>query len=92
MSKLHRYRLYSSGPGVRLTHVPQLEIVDFGASRGYSETFANLYKNMLLAAQNGHRDLCESVSRELKFLTADDGPVSPSGFFFFIKSMSALYD
>lgn len=59
-----------------IEHTIQLEIVDFGASRAYSEHFSNLYKEMIVSGIEGRSEDCEAVSRELGFLVDEDGPVS----------------
>jgi aarF domain-containing kinase len=47
----------------------RLELLDFGASREYPDSFAALYVRLLAAAARGDRDTLVNLSRELGYLT-----------------------
>ncbi|KAG0080141.1 hypothetical protein BGZ90_000495 [Linnemannia elongata] len=53
----------------------KLELLDFGATRGFEQRFTSLYLKTILAGAAGDRDGCLKHSRELGFLTGDETPV-----------------
>ncbi|KAG0238718.1 hypothetical protein BGW42_002584 [Actinomortierella wolfii] len=50
----------------------KIELLDFGATRGFDKRFTSLYLKTLLAGAAGDRDLCLQYSRELGFLTGHE--------------------
>lgn len=54
----------------------QLILLDFGASREYSEEFLNIYVKIIKAAAQGDRDTVLKASREIGFLTGYESKVS----------------
>jgi aarF domain-containing kinase len=50
----------------------KLELLDFGASREYPESFIVLYVRLLQAASRSDRDLVKSLSEELGYLTGHE--------------------
>ncbi|KAF9967440.1 hypothetical protein BGZ70_009507 [Mortierella alpina] len=53
----------------------KLELLDFGATRGFDQRFTSLYLKTILAGAAGDRDGCLKYSRELGFLTGEETPV-----------------
>ncbi|KAG0261506.1 hypothetical protein BG011_000970 [Mortierella polycephala] len=53
----------------------KLELLDFGATRGFEERFTTLYLNTIVAGASGDRDACLKYSRELGFLTGEETPL-----------------
>ncbi|KAF9951527.1 hypothetical protein BGZ72_006988 [Mortierella alpina] len=53
----------------------KLELLDFGATRGFDQRFTTLYLKTILAGAAGDRDGCLKYSRELGFLTGEETPV-----------------
>ncbi|KAF9208489.1 hypothetical protein BGZ49_008674 [Haplosporangium sp. Z 27] len=53
----------------------KLELLDFGATRGFDSRFTSLYLKTILAGAAGDREGCLRYSRELGFLTGDETPV-----------------
>lgn len=53
----------------------KLELLDFGATRGFDKRFTTLYLHTLQAGASGDRDACLRYSRELGFLTGEETPV-----------------
>ncbi|KAF9543088.1 hypothetical protein EC957_001302 [Mortierella hygrophila] len=53
----------------------KLELLDFGATRGFEQRFTSLYLKTILAGAAGDREGCLKYSRELGFLTGDETPV-----------------
>lgn len=53
----------------------QIELIDFGATRDYSDTFMTLYGRLLDAAIDGDREIALQLSRELGYLTGDENEV-----------------
>lgn len=53
----------------------KLELLDFGATRGFEQRFTSLYLKTILAGAAGDREDCLKYSRELGFLTGDETPV-----------------
>ncbi|KAF9437134.1 hypothetical protein BGZ76_001844 [Entomortierella beljakovae] len=53
----------------------KLELLDFGATRGFDQKFTSLYLKTILAGAAGDRDGCLKYSRELGFLTGAETPV-----------------
>ncbi|KAG0350045.1 hypothetical protein BGZ54_004065 [Gamsiella multidivaricata] len=53
----------------------KLELLDFGATRGFESRFTTLYLKTILAGAAGDRDGCLRYSRELGFLTGEETPV-----------------
>ncbi|KAF8936735.1 hypothetical protein BGZ47_009364 [Haplosporangium gracile] len=50
----------------------KLELLDFGATRGFDQKFTSLYLKTILAGAAGDREGCLKYSRELGFLTGDE--------------------
>ncbi|KAK2628610.1 hypothetical protein QTJ16_001713 [Diplocarpon rosae] len=50
----------------------QLELLDFGASREYSETFITKYSQLLAAASRSDRDVVKALSIALGYLTGQE--------------------
>ncbi|ORZ20819.1 ABC1 family-domain-containing protein [Lobosporangium transversale] len=50
----------------------KLELLDFGATRGFDSRFTTLYLKTILAGAAGDRDGCLKHSRELGFLTGEE--------------------
>ncbi|KAF9354947.1 hypothetical protein BGX26_007169 [Mortierella sp. AD094] len=53
----------------------KLELLDFGATRGFDSRFTSLYLKTILAGAAGDREGCLRYSRELGFLTGEETPV-----------------
>ncbi|KAF9919454.1 hypothetical protein FBU30_011015 [Linnemannia zychae] len=53
----------------------KLELLDFGATRGFDQKFTSLYLKTILAGAAGDRDECLKYSKELGFLTGDETPI-----------------
>ncbi|KAG0373961.1 hypothetical protein BGX24_011022 [Mortierella sp. AD032] len=53
----------------------KLELLDFGATRGFEQRFTSLYLKTILAGAAGDREGCLKYSRELGFLTGDETAV-----------------
>lgn len=53
----------------------KLELLDFGATRGFDQKFTSLYLKTIVAGAEGDRDGCLKYSRELGFLTGDETSV-----------------
>ncbi|KAF9169438.1 hypothetical protein BGX21_010365 [Mortierella sp. AD011] len=53
----------------------KLELLDFGATRGFDSKFTSLYLKTILAGAAGDREGCLKYSRELGFLTGEETPV-----------------
>ncbi|KAG0326857.1 hypothetical protein BGZ99_008863 [Dissophora globulifera] len=53
----------------------KLELLDFGATRGFDARFTSLYLKTILAGAAGDREACLHHSRELGFLTGDETEV-----------------
>ncbi|KAF9345591.1 hypothetical protein BGX34_004617 [Mortierella sp. NVP85] len=53
----------------------KLELLDFGATRGFDSRFTTLYLKTILAGAAGDRDGCLKYSRELGFLTGEETEV-----------------
>jgi aarF domain-containing kinase len=53
----------------------KLELLDFGATRGFDKRFTTLYLHTLQAGASGDRQACLQYSRELGFLTGEETPV-----------------
>ncbi|KAG0200504.1 hypothetical protein BGX33_010970 [Mortierella sp. NVP41] len=53
----------------------KLELLDFGATRGFEPRFTSLYLKTILAGAAGDREGCLKYSRELGFLTGDETAV-----------------
>ncbi|KAG0207351.1 hypothetical protein BGX28_001359 [Mortierella sp. GBA30] len=53
----------------------KLELLDFGATRGFDQRFTTLYLNTIVAGAAGDREGCLRYSRELGFLTGEETPV-----------------
>ncbi|KAF9994064.1 hypothetical protein BGZ79_001218 [Entomortierella chlamydospora] len=53
----------------------KLELLDFGATRGFDSKFTSLYLKTILAGAAGDREGCLRYSRELGFLTGEETPV-----------------
>lgn len=53
----------------------KLELLDFGATRGFESRFTTLYLKTILAGAAGDRDGCLQYSRELGFLTGDENEI-----------------
>ncbi|BGP35213.1 hypothetical protein JCM10296v2_007045 [Rhodotorula toruloides] len=53
--------------------MPQLELVDFGATREYSADFMRVYGDLLDAAIAENRDEAIQLSQELGYLTGEEG-------------------
>ncbi|KAF9113592.1 hypothetical protein BGX27_001240 [Mortierella sp. AM989] len=53
----------------------KLELLDFGATRGFDSRFTTLYLKTILAGAAGDREGCLKHSRELGFLTGEETPV-----------------
>lgn len=53
----------------------KLELLDFGATRGFEPRFTTLYLKTILAGAAGDRDGCLRYSRELGFLTGEETEV-----------------
>ncbi|KAF5112204.1 hypothetical protein DV452_004150 [Geotrichum candidum] len=51
-----------------------IELLDFGAARGYTDEFSSQYVNMLRAAVAGDRPLVLDHSRTLGYVTGDEAP------------------
>lgn len=58
-----------------LFFVLQLILLDFGASRAYSEDFLNVYVKIIKAAAQGDRETVLKASREIGFLTGYESKV-----------------
>lgn len=56
------------------TGTPQLELLDFGASREYSEAFITTYLETLAAASRQDRKTCLDLSIKLGYLTGYESP------------------
>lgn len=54
---------------------PQVELIDFGATRAYSEEFIDKFRALLLAAIAEDEPQCLHWSRELGYLTGDENEV-----------------
>lgn len=65
--------------------MPQLELVDFGATREYSADFMRVYANLLDAAIAENRDEAIQLSQELGYLTGGEGAVRGSASLFRIR-------
>ncbi|KAG0091253.1 hypothetical protein BGZ92_001138 [Podila epicladia] len=52
-----------------------IELLDFGATRGFDQRFTTLYLNTLQAGAAGDREGCLRYSRELGFLTGEETPL-----------------
>ncbi|RAL02756.1 protein kinase COQ8 [Aspergillus ibericus CBS 121593] len=52
----------------------RLELLDFGASREYPQTFITTYIHTLIAAARNDRDRCAALSRDLGYLTGHESP------------------
>ncbi|KAF8925259.1 ABC1 family protein [Dissophora ornata] len=50
----------------------KLELLDFGATRGFDSRFTTLYLKTILAGAAGDREACLHYSRELGFLTGEE--------------------
>ncbi|KAF9570377.1 hypothetical protein EC968_001878 [Mortierella alpina] len=53
----------------------KLELLDFGATRGFDQRFTTLYLKTILAGAAGDREGCLKYSRELGFLTGEETPL-----------------
>ncbi|KAG0027860.1 hypothetical protein BGZ81_005232 [Podila clonocystis] len=53
----------------------KIELLDFGATRGFDQRFTTLYLNTLQAGAAGDREGCLRYSRELGFLTGEETPL-----------------
>jgi len=53
----------------------KLELLDFGATRGFDSRFTTLYLKTILAGAAGDREGCLKYSRELGFLTGEETEV-----------------
>ncbi|KAG0311588.1 hypothetical protein BGZ97_011787 [Linnemannia gamsii] len=53
----------------------KLELLDFGATRGFDQKFTSLYLKTIVAGAAGDREGCLKYSRELGFLTGDETSV-----------------
>ncbi|KAF9122207.1 hypothetical protein BGW39_009901 [Mortierella sp. 14UC] len=53
----------------------KLELLDFGATRGFEQRFTSLYLKTILAGAAGDREGCLKYSRELGFLTGEETAV-----------------
>ncbi|KAF9904641.1 hypothetical protein EC991_002515 [Linnemannia zychae] len=53
----------------------KLELLDFGATRGFERRFTSLYLKTILAGAAGDREGCLKYSRELGFLTGEETAV-----------------
>jgi len=54
---------------LRNSHLLQLELLDFGASRGFGQEFIDDYIAILKAAANLDREACREISLRLGYLT-----------------------
>ena len=54
---------------------PKINLIDFGASRPYSEDFVDAFGRLLLAAGNGDREQCVESSLRLRYLTGEENEV-----------------
>ena len=50
----------------------EINLLDFGSTREFDGKFVNLYKDLVLAAAEEDRELCEKLSVKLGFLTGDE--------------------
>ncbi|TIB68953.1 hypothetical protein E3P77_00756 [Wallemia ichthyophaga] len=50
----------------------RINLIDFGASRAYTEDFVGAFGRLLLAAGNGDREECVRTSLQLGYLTGDE--------------------
>ncbi|TIA89920.1 hypothetical protein E3P99_01825 [Wallemia hederae] len=50
----------------------KINLIDFGASRPYSEDFVDAFGRLLLAAGNGDREQCVESSLRLRYLTGEE--------------------
>lgn len=64
-----------SGPASDVSRLTQLELIDFGATREYSERFMSLYEQLLRAAISENRPDALRFSRELGYLTGEESEV-----------------
>lgn len=53
----------------------KIELLDFGATRGFDQRFTTLYLNTLQAGAAGDQEGCLRYSRELGFLTGEETPL-----------------
>lgn len=50
----------------------KLELLDFGASREFPDSFIEPYISLLIAASKGDRETCRDLSIELRYLTGHE--------------------
>lgn len=53
----------------------QINLIDFGASRPYTEDFVDAFGRLLLSAGNGDREECVNSSLRLRYLTGEENDV-----------------
>ena len=51
----------------------KVELLDFGASRDFSDEFVEPYVSLLIAASKGDREMCKDFSIQLGYLTGHEG-------------------
>ncbi|GJN93891.1 hypothetical protein Rhopal_006950-T1 [Rhodotorula paludigena] len=76
MHELFEFRLMQTDPNwsnfLFNEATRKIELIDFGATRDYSDTFMTLYGRLLDAAVDGDREIALQLSRELGYLTGDE--------------------
>ncbi|GAA5858006.1 hypothetical protein JCM9279_004936 [Rhodotorula babjevae] len=76
MHELFDFRLMQTDPNwsnfLYNAATNKLELIDFGATREYSETFMSLYEHLLRAAMDQDREAALRFSRDLGYLTGQE--------------------